>query len=98
MLASFYWAMMNEKVSGPVNVVSPNPISSIEFSRILGSVLYRPAILTLPAFLVKLVFGQMGEEGLLFSTRAKPKRLLDNGFNFRHPDFKEVLEHVLGKR
>ncbi len=96
-LASFYWALMNEQISGPVNVVSPNPVSNLEFIKTLAAVLGRPAIIPLPVFLIKILFGQMGEEGLLFSTKAKPDRLIDTGFNFRHPNLKEALKHVLGK-
>ncbi|MBU2647213.1 TIGR01777 family oxidoreductase [bacterium] len=96
-LAAFYWALMNEDISGPVNVVSPNPVTYLDFTRTLASVLSRPAVLPFPAFLIKLFFGQMGVEGILFSTRAKPTRLLDTGFNFRHSNLEEVFKHVLGK-
>ncbi len=96
-LAAFYWALMNNGVSGAVNVVSPNPVTYLEFSKILASVLRRPAILPLPAFLIKLLFGQMGVEGLLASTKALPTYLVKTGFEFRHPNLKEVFRHVLGR-
>ncbi|MBU2510869.1 TIGR01777 family oxidoreductase [bacterium] len=96
-LASFYWALMNGSISGPVNVVSPNPVSYLEFSGTLASVLSRPAFVPLPTSLVKLIFGEMGVEGLLFSTKAIPARLMDTGFYFRHSNLEEVLKHVLGK-
>jgi uncharacterized protein len=96
-LAAFYWTLMNKEVSGPVNVVSPNPLPFYDFSKTLASILSRPAVIPLPEFIIKLVFGQMGEEGLLASTRAHPDRLLGSGFQFRHPNLEEALRHVLGK-
>ncbi len=97
-LAAFYWAMMSEDVSGPVNVASPNPVTYIEFSKTLASVLSRPAFIPLPAFLIRLLFGQMGVEGILHSTRTLPDRLTKSGFYFRHPTLEEVFRHVLGKQ
>ncbi len=97
-LASFYWAMMNEDISGPINVVSPEPVTYYELSKTLAAVLKRPAMLPLPSFLIKLLFGQMGVEGLLYSTRTRPDRLLNTGFYFRHSKLEEVFKHVLGKQ
>ncbi len=96
-LAAFYHTLMNDQVSGPVNVVSPEPVSQTDFSKTMASVLSRPAVFPLPAFLIKLIFGQMGEEGLLYSTKAIPEQLLDTGFLFRHSTLREALKHVLGK-
>ncbi len=96
-LAAFYWAMMAEEICGPVNLVSPNPLTFFDFSKTIASILSRPAVLPLAESVIKLMFGQMGEEGLLSSTRAKPGQLLDSGFQFRHPNLEEALRHVLGK-
>ena len=59
--------------------------------------LSRPTLLPLPAFAVKLAFGEMGEELLLASTRVEPHRLKESGYPFRFPELEAALRHVLGK-
>ena len=86
------FALENENLRGAVNVVAPNPVTNEEFTRTLGSVLYRPTILPLPEFAVNLVFGEMGDALLLDSTRVLPKRLRDAGYEFRFTDLKAALE------
>lgn len=88
-------ALQNEGMRGPVNAVAPNPVTNAEFTRALGSVLHRPTVFPLPAFAVRAVFGEMGEELLLASNRAVPQAVLDGGFQFRYPEIKDALEHVL---
>jgi len=96
-LSAFYWAMMNEAISGPINIASPESVPYQEFSKTLARVLTRPAITPLPSPFIKLAFGQMGVEGLLFNSKARPDRLLKAGFTFRHSKLEKVLRHVLGK-
>jgi NAD dependent epimerase/dehydratase family enzyme len=78
----------SEDLSGPVNAVSPHPLANGPFSTILGRVLNRPAALRVPAAALRL---------LLASTRVKPARLLDSGFDFRYADLESALRHVLGR-
>src|SRR5262249_18082193 len=82
---------------GPVNVVSPHPGTKREFTKTLGHVLSRPTFIPLPAFAVKLAFGEMGEELLLSSTRVDPQRLQESGYEFRFPELEGALRHLLGK-
>src|SRR2546421_6261942 len=77
--------LFNEKLHGPVNAVSPQPVTNAEFTRTLGAVLHRPAFFAVPEFAVKLLFGEMGETALLASCRVRPARLEENGFVFRFP-------------
>lgn len=74
-----------------VNVVAPNPITNAEFTRTLGRVLHRPALLPVPAFALRLAFGEMTDAALLASTRALPKRLEAMGFQFNHPALEDAL-------
>ena len=67
---------------GPVNVVAPNPVTNAEFTRALGAVLRRPAILPVPRFLLTLVFGEMARGTILCSQRATPAALMRAGFTF----------------
>jgi uncharacterized protein len=80
---------------GPVNIVAPNPVTNAEFTQALASVVNRPAILTVPGFAAKLAFGEFAEAGLLASARVVPKKLLENGFNFRFLEITEAFADVL---
>jgi uncharacterized protein (TIGR01777 family) len=85
----------HDSLSGPVNAVAPNPVTNAEFTRILASVLNRPAIFPMPAFAVRLIFGEMGEELFLGSQRVEPAKLVATGYQFRHPDLKNALKEIL---
>lgn len=90
-------AIANDSLQGPVNGVSPNPVSNRDFTKALGRVLHRPTICSMPAFVARLAFGEMANELLLASTRATPRKLTDSGYKFRHPELEEALEHLLEK-
>ena len=85
-------------VSGPVNVVSPNPVTNFEFTKTLGGVLHRPTVFPLPAFAARLAFGEMADELLLGSNRILPQRLQETGYAFRCPTLEFALRHLLGKK
>lgn len=89
------FALENENVRGAINVVAPNAVRNEEFTKTLGSVLYRPTFLPLPEFAVHMVFGEMGDALLLDSTRVVPKRLRDAGYEFKFTDLKSALEHAV---
>ena len=90
-------SLNTESLRGPVNAVAPNPVTNAEFTKTLGKVLSRPTIFPLPALVVKLVFGQMGEEALLGSQRVEPGRLQASGYEFRYPDLAGALQRAVGK-
>jgi hypothetical protein len=85
------YAIANEQVSGPVNVVAPNPVRNEEFTRLLAAMLHRPAIFPAPAFLLRLAMGEMADAVLLSSDRVKPDQMLAAGYKFRF----EILEPAL---
>jgi uncharacterized protein len=85
----------HDELSGPVNAVAPNPVTNAEFTRILASVLNRPATFPMPAFAVRLIFGEMGEELFLGSQRVQPAKLSATGYQFQHPDLKNALQEIL---
>jgi hypothetical protein len=84
-----------EDVEGPVNVCSPEPVTNETLTETLGDVLGRPTVFWVPAFGVRLLFGQMGEELLLASGRMRPAKLEASGYTWRHPALSPALEHVL---
>ena len=91
------YILTNEDIRGPVNMVAPNPVSNREFTKTLGIISRRPTILRIPAWAIQAVYGEMGKELLLSSTRALPRRLLSSGFNFQFPYLEDGLSHILGK-
>jgi hypothetical protein len=95
LLRVIHTAIVTESLRGPVNAVAPTPVTSRGFSLALGRVLRRPAILPVPAFVLRIAFGELADEGLLASQRVAPARLLAAGFAFRHPEIREALAHAL---
>jgi len=87
----------NEAVQGAINGTALNPVRNREFVRTLGRVLGRPALLPLPAFIVRLLLGQMGEELLLAGRRIVPRKALDGAYRFQYPDLESALREALGK-
>lgn len=90
-------ALAHEGLAGPVNVVSPHPVTNIDFTRAIAQVVRRPALFPLPPFAVRLFFGQMGEELLLASARVLPTKLEASGYKFRYPELKPALVDILRK-
>ena len=84
-------AIDNESIRGPVNVVSPNPVTNEEFTRTLGHVLNRPTVFAMPEFAARLAFGEMADEMLLVSQRVAPKKLNDAGYQFQNPELGAVV-------
>lgn len=93
--AAFLHAINQAACRGPLNAVSPAPVTNGEFTRVLARVLRRPALLPVPASGLRLAFGAMAEETLLASTRAVPRALEQTGFVFHHPGLEDALRHEL---
>lgn len=89
-------ALIDEGLRGPVNTISPMPVTNREFTRTLGKVLRRPTFMPVPGFALKLLFGELSTV-LLGSQRARPQRLLDAGFEFEHADLECALRSSLKK-
>lgn len=90
--------LLDHDVDGPVNLVAPGAVTNAEFSRVLGQVLHRPAVLPVPAFGPKLLRGpQLAEELLFASQRVQPTVLTSSGFPFSHRDLEHGLRAVLNR-
>ena len=85
-------------VSGPVNASAPTPVTNREFTRVLGRVLHRPAILPAPAFGLRLLLGEMADALLLSGQRAVPAAAERLGFRFAHTDLEAALTDLLSTR
>jgi uncharacterized protein len=85
-----------DQISGAVNVVSPQAVSNAQFTKILGQAIHRPTMLPVPAFAIRLLFGEMGQQMLLEGAHVLPRRLQESGYQFRFADLKAALAEVIG--
>ena len=96
-LGAILHALASDAIAGPVNVVAPEPVRNSEFTERLARILRRPAVLTVPAFALRLLFDGLADEGLLASTRVRPAVLEATGYRFRYPTLDAALRHALGR-
>ena len=82
----------NEKISGAVNVVSPNPVSNARFTECLGQVMHRPTVLPVPGFAVRFLFGEMGQSLLLEGAKVLPRCLQESGYQFHFTEINDALK------
>ncbi|MGN6665062.1 MAG: TIGR01777 family oxidoreductase [Solirubrobacterales bacterium] len=89
------WALDEESVSGTLNATAPEPVTNKEFSKALGRALGRPAVVPVPGFVLDLKFGGEFGQVLRGGQRAIPKRALELGYEFKHPDLDEALQSLV---
>ena len=85
----------NKDIKGAINATAPNPVTNRVFSASLGRALKKPALLSMPAFVLKLMLGEMAEELLLSGQRVIPKKMLDAGYVFQYASLEEALRDVV---
>jgi NAD dependent epimerase/dehydratase family enzyme len=87
--------LVTKGLSGPVNLVAPNAVRNVDYTRVFAKALKRPAIFPAPAFVLRLALGEMADELLLASQHVTPRALQESGFEFAHPDLDGTLRHEL---
>jgi uncharacterized protein (TIGR01777 family) len=87
-----------DDISGPVNLTGPEPVTNAEFTRVLGGVLNRPTVLTVPAFALRIALDGFADEGALIGQRAVPRVLTEHGFTFSHRELEPALRWALAPR
>jgi hypothetical protein len=87
-----------DSVNGAVNAVAPAPVTNAEFTKALASALHRPALVPVPAFGIRLAFGEMADALLLASTRVVPARLQGSGFAFEDSEIGPTLQRIVNSR
>ncbi|MBI4115524.1 MAG: TIGR01777 family protein [Candidatus Omnitrophica bacterium] len=92
----FHLAVEKKEIQGPVNGTAPNPVTMLEFAKTLGKVLHRPAVFPVPAFLLKILLGEMADV-LLTGQRVIPKKAFSQGFTFQFPTLREAFLEILKK-
>ena len=94
-VAAIKLALNDESIRGPLNIVSPQPVTNERFTRALGEALSRPTVMAMPAFAARLAFGEMADEMLLVSQKVIPKKLQASGFQFEYSDVETALQHYV---
>lgn len=89
------FAIERESLSGPVNVSAPEPVTNATFTDELGKALHRPTAMIVPELALRLAFGEMADATILASQRVLPERLLQAGFEFRHPRIDQALAAIV---
>jgi uncharacterized protein (TIGR01777 family) len=95
-VGAILFALTNPKVTGPVNLTAPKPVTNAEFTKVLGKVMHRPTAVAVPVAALRIAMGsETAAETALASVRVLPNRLLEYGYEFRHADLREALQNVL---
>jgi uncharacterized protein (TIGR01777 family) len=89
------WALDDKRVWGVINATAPNPATNGEFSKSLGRALRRPAVMPAPKFAVAALRGRELADAVAGGARVLPRRALDLGYRFRHPELDEALRSAL---
>jgi len=92
------FALNNDVVTGAVNGVAPGPVMNFRFTKTMGKILNRPTFFAVPAFVLRLLLGDMADEMLLSSLRVHPAKLEKYGFTFKHPDLDTALSDLLSRK
>jgi hypothetical protein len=92
---AFAFAVEDEQIHGALNLAAPDAVTNAEFTRTLGRVLHRPTLLTVPAFVLRALGGDMALEMMLASQKVMPRRLLEAGFKFEDVELEPALRKML---
>jgi uncharacterized protein len=95
LLRAIEFSLEDKSVSGAFNATAPNPATNVDFTTALAGELHRPSIIPVPAFAIKLMFGEMGETLLLGGTRVIPEKLTKMGFKFNFEDLSGAIRQAL---
>lgn len=96
-VGAIYHAILSDSIRGPLNVVTPHPVTNSEFTRTLGKVLNRPTPFPIPRTPARLVLGDLADEALFTSVRVTPTKLNQTNYDFRNPDLEPALHRILGR-
>ena len=90
------YCISNPDMSGAVNATAPHPVRNKEFAKLLGQALRRPSFLPMPAFVLRWLLGEMGEELLLSGQKVISVKIEKHGFKFRYPELAAAFDAILG--
>ncbi|UZJ31699.1 TIGR01777 family oxidoreductase [Streptomyces endophytica] len=93
-IAALRHLLTTEELTGPVNLTAPEPVTNREVTAVMGRLLHRPTLFSVPAPVLRVVLGEFAED-VLGSQRVVPKRLLESGFTFAHPRIVEAVRAAI---
>jgi hypothetical protein len=96
-ISAFRYILEQESIEGPINLVSPNPIRNLDFTKSLAGQLNRPSFFRAPKWALRLALGELANETLLSSSKVLPKKLMESGFKFKHPSLGTALSAMIQK-
>ena len=94
LISAILFILENREIKGPVNFCASEPVRNIDFAKALGNALNRPSFMTVPAFMIRLIMGELGSS-LLNSQRLSSDKIIRYGFKFQHPDVNSALSEIL---
>jgi uncharacterized protein (TIGR01777 family) len=97
-VAALRHLIVQDGIEGPVNLVAPGPVTNAEYTKLIGRVLHRPAVATVPRFALRAALRGFADEGPLISQKVRARRLEESGFGFAHPDLEGALRALLKAR
>ncbi len=92
-VSAIIFLLNHPELTGAFNLTSPHSVSQAEFARVLATTMHRPLLLKMPAFMIRILFGEMGDCLLLKGQRVLPTRLTKLGYEFRYPNLVDALRH-----
>lgn len=95
---AYQFLLKRPDITGPVNITSPNPCMQKDFAKAYAKLLHRPLLLLTPAFIIHVLFGEMGDCLISHGQKVIPERLLKEGFKFQWPTIEKALEHEFAVR
>jgi len=95
LVRAIYFSINTDSIRGPINLTAPEPVNNRDFTKALGKALHRPTIFPMPAFLARLVFGEMADEMLLSGAKVLPGKLEASRFEFNYPTIDASFKHLL---
>ena len=95
LMRAVMFLMEREELAGAFNLTAPNPVTNATFTQALARAVHRPAVLPVPAGMLRMIFGAMADATLLASQRVLPYRLVDAGFQFEDEEVREALKALL---
>jgi len=93
---AFSFLLKHQELSGPFNVCSPKPVRNNDLAKAIGKALHRPSFMPAPGFAIRLVLGEFGSV-ILKGQKVIPRRLIESGFIFKHPEIEEAIEAIIGR-
>lgn len=89
------YCIQTETIEGTLNCTAPHPVKNEDFTKVLAKMIKRPGFFHMPSFIVRMLFGEMGNELLVAGKKVVPEKLNNSEFTFKYPTLASALENIL---